>query len=429
MAKLTTHAVRQPVDLSRLSFHAGQIGALKTIDIVTVQAGDGFSADYVGSFRMSPLRRALCMDARLEFFTFYIPHRYTDGNFQQMLVEGAGGPTLMAYRYVGPGHETWHANFLATNPNNLGEVPAYMVNGYLKVFNNYFKSPDAPDYGSDPATWDNDRRQFGINCAHLKSYLTAPLPEGYTDTHGISAAGDVLDVRDLSRGEALLFQQQERHLFATRYRDIVDSLGGHAPIDTDQRPQLVQRTSMWTSGYDVNGSDQATLGQFSGRSQQAFQHTVPRFFCPEHGMMITVALVRLPHVHTNSMPYEVGCQELSYETMIHDPVMAGVGGSTDVSMATLYNGGNANAFSMAYQQHHRVAAPAHVDERYAATEGFPFIFEIPQDGTGDSVMIQPHDYDHVFQTDALAQWNIQCKSNAKCMRYLVTTRDALMSDD
>src|SRR5207302_1693976 len=42
-----------------------------------------------------------------------------------------------------------------------------------------------------------------------------------------------------------------------------------------------------SSGYDVDGTDQTSLGQFSGRVQQTYKHSVPRFFVPEHGTMFT----------------------------------------------------------------------------------------------------------------------------------------------
>src|SRR5256885_11849248 len=33
----------------------------------------------------------------------------------------------------------------------------------------------------------------------------------------------------------------------------------------DNRPLLVMRSNLWASGYDVDGTDQTSLGQFSGR--------------------------------------------------------------------------------------------------------------------------------------------------------------------
>src|SRR5207249_11925863 len=45
------------------------------------------------------------------------------------------------------------------------------------------------------------------------------------------------------------------------------------------------------------------LGQFSGRVQQTYKHSVPRFFVPEHGTMFTLALVRFPPTATKEIQY------------------------------------------------------------------------------------------------------------------------------
>src|SRR2546430_1741723 len=63
------------------------------------------------------------------------------------------------------------------------------------------------------------------------------------------------------------------------------------------------RSNLWASGYDVDGSDQTSLGQFSGRVQQTYKHSVTRFFVPEHGTMFTRALVRIPPTATKEIQY------------------------------------------------------------------------------------------------------------------------------
>src|SRR5262249_57657204 len=65
----------------------------------------------------------------------------------------------------------------------------------------------------------------------------------------------------------------------------ISSFGGKTSYDADNRPLLVMRSNLWASGYDVDGTDQTSLGQFSGRVQQTYKHSVPRFFVPEHGTM------------------------------------------------------------------------------------------------------------------------------------------------
>src|SRR5436189_89117 len=84
---------------------------------------------------------------------------------------------------------------------------------------------------------------------------------------------------------------------------LMDSFGGKTSYDADNRPLLVMRSNLWASGYDVDGTDQTSLGQFSGRVQQTYKHSVPRFFVPEHGTMFTLALVRFPPTATKEIQY------------------------------------------------------------------------------------------------------------------------------
>src|SRR5437588_449276 len=77
--------------------------------------------------------------------------------------------------------------------------------------------------------------------------------------------------------------------------------GSNVPNPDEARPLLVMRSNLWASGYDVDGTDQTSLGQFSGRVQQTYKHSVPRFFVPEHGTMFTLALVRFPPTATKEI--------------------------------------------------------------------------------------------------------------------------------
>src|SRR5438270_2109431 len=77
------------------------------------------------------------------------------------------------------------------------------------------------------------------------------------------------------------------------------------------------------SGYDVDGTDQTSLGQFSGRVQQTYKHSVPRFFVPEHGTMFTLALVRFPPTATKEIQYLNAKGALTYTDIAGDPVLYG----------------------------------------------------------------------------------------------------------
>src|SRR5206468_4659536 len=113
-----------------------------------------------------------------------------------------------------------------------------------------------------------------------------------------------IDIMGLQAAYANLHTDQERDNYIQLYHDIISSFGGKTSYDADNRPLLVMRSNLWASGYDVDGTDQTSLGQFSGRVQQTYKHSVPRFFVPEHGTMFTLALVRFPPTATKEIRSE-----------------------------------------------------------------------------------------------------------------------------
>src|SRR6185312_16563432 len=75
-----------------------------------------------------------------------------------------------------------------------------------------------------------------------------------------------------------------RDYFMQRYHDVISSFGGKTSYDADNRPLLVMRSNLSASAYDVDGTDQTSLVQFSGLVQQTYKHSLPSFFVPEHGI-------------------------------------------------------------------------------------------------------------------------------------------------
>src|SRR5438105_14414609 len=80
-------------------------------------------------------------------------------------------------------------------------------------------------------------------------------------------SSDLIDIMGLQAAYANLHTDQERDYFMQRYHDVISSFGGKTSYDADNRPLLVMRSNLWASGYDVDGTDQTSLGQFSGRVQ------------------------------------------------------------------------------------------------------------------------------------------------------------------
>src|SRR5262245_23402570 len=143
MSNIQTGAERMPHDLSHLGFLAGQIGRLITISTTRVIAGDSFEMDAVGALRLSPLRRGLAIDSTVHIVTVSVPERdvYGEQLIKLMIarVNPAPLPTVNTTGYID------HAAFLGPINPDTNKTPKHLFQGYLNIYNNYFKAPWMPD--------------------------------------------------------------------------------------------------------------------------------------------------------------------------------------------------------------------------------------------------------------------------------------------
>src|SRR5206468_663269 len=107
-----------------------------------------------------------------------------------------------------------------------------------------------------------------------------------------------------------------------------------------------------------------SLGQFSGRVQQTYKHSVPRFFVPEHGTMFTLALVRSPPTATKEIQYLNAKGALTYTDIAGDPVLYGNLPPREISMKDVFRSGDSSKkFKIAEGQWYRYA-PSYVSPAY-----------------------------------------------------------------
>jgi len=438
MSIASTSCERTPHDLSHLIFSCGKLGRLQTLSSVPVIAGDSYEENLVGSIRLSPLRRGLVVDSTVDVFSFYVPHRHIYGNeWIDFMKEGMSSDPLTQTDIA----------FLAGNTGRFGmsggsqiqggayTLPHFVPEGYDKIYNNYFKVPydDDRTYVNESTITEDGR--YGYLCANLKSIWTTPLPpnsENFAD-FGAPVAADVatINIMDLNRQYAELHTEQERDFFMQRYRDVMfDGFGGAASIDADDRPQLLKRTTFHASGYDVDGTAQETLGQYSGRVQQSFKHQVPRFFVPEHGVIWTVALVRFPVTHhsENHYLYSAGVKDITYEDIAGDPAIVGNSPPATVNGRSIFGElSNDYDFEVPHSQWYRYQ-PDVVHGDYQDVQGFPFLTDFPA-SVDDALYVQPDAYDEMFQTEQLGQWQVQARKNVNVIRRLPTSRDAILTNN
>src|SRR6516162_10548034 len=234
MSNIQTGAERMPHDLSHLGFLAGQIGRLITISTTPVIAGDSFEMDAVGALRLSPLRRGLAIDSTVDIFTFYVPHRHVYGEqWIKFLTDGVNATPLPPVNTTG---YIAHAAFLGTINPDTNKIPTHLFQGYLNIYNNYFKAPWMPDRTeANPNELNQDDARYGFRCCHLKNIWTAPLPPETELSRQMTTSTTSIDIMGLQAAYANLHTDQERDYFMQRYHDVISSFGGKTSYDADKR--------------------------------------------------------------------------------------------------------------------------------------------------------------------------------------------------
>lgn len=444
MSIAQTSSGRSPHDLSHLVFSAGQVGKLQTISSVPVIAGDSYQQNLNAAVKLSPMRRGLIMDSVIEVFSFYVPHRHVYGDeWNQFIMDGINSEPLGSPVDVNTleGHKLAHLGMNGRQdgtPNHTTQIPKWAKEGYDLIYNNYFKYPEEADWNLSMDNMTDEQGMFGYECSLKNAPFTQRLPEQGTSRElNIPSDGETatINVQELNQQYGELHTEEERELFGQRYRDVISNMGGSTHYDADNRPRLLGRTEQWASGYDVDGTDETSLGSHVGRVNQDISHNVNRFFVPEHGTVWTVMLVRFPSVHQQEANYLHKTPMPSYDEIAGDPAIIANHPRIRPTQDKFFFGAHTTSGEMGdyahsywYRQHCNLVHPL-----YDELEGYPFL---GHDGEIDYTIdtnpfpkVQAETYDRVFQTTQLAHWNMQARNNVSVMRAIPTTRDSIVTSN
>src|SRR5205807_468029 len=131
---------------------------------------------------------------------------------------------------------------------------------------NAAKEPSRAGRAEARCTYRNqDDASCSVACGWIEDRKSATQGPETELSRQMTTSTTSIDIMGLQAAYANLHTDQERDYFMQRYHDVISSFGGKTSYDADNRPLLVMRSNLWASGYDVDGTDQTSLGQFSGR--------------------------------------------------------------------------------------------------------------------------------------------------------------------
>ena len=433
---------RTLVDLSNYIDTCGKIGMLTTLNWHYVLPGDGYASTIAGRLQFSPLRRYIVKDAKIDIVSFYTPMRFIYNNWTDFIEQGSDETVTLATDFGEHGSSSNIEGWIGCkhHGSSAGKGwPAWLQNDIPKIWTHYFRPPGTI---AEPTTWNDFFAKAGIDgsanqgwgpgTAMLKTVWNTFAKDNITSSdRDVAVQSNKWSLFALDQQMAHLRTEQERDFFMTRYRDIISNMGGHAPIDADERPELIGRSSFWSSGYDVDGTDQTSLGQFTGRMSIAFMHSIPRKFIPEHGIIRHVAVVRFPPIVETETDYIAHIPQPTYRDNAGDPDLI----RNQPPMAYKPNewftdtSNSTKAGVIPFGNHLRHKANF-VHPKYAELQGFPFIKTAPVNSSSKihNQLIHKHDlYDDMFQTQQLGHWQISAKCTTPVVRRIPTARESLLA--
>lgn len=272
-----------------------------------VSPGDTWSGVGHILVRLSPLKRALIQDLRVEAYLFYVPHRLVWDKFETFVEVGPLGssansgfqggtaavsPPLLSTIKVNGDDELFMPRAKQGTPYNALRRRAYNL-----VYNEYLRDEQAA-----LITADTELPTGGQLVAPLRNWVTllrlspdlgiSAEASVTFDTQSATAAVAHVDYSEILRARAEYRAQQMRSFYGTRYHDILRSYGIRTNYQMLQRPEIVARARSKAHVSDVVETDSAGLGKLAGYGIDAIRVRMRRRSFPEHGTLLGLMWIR-----------------------------------------------------------------------------------------------------------------------------------------
>lgn len=396
----------------------GRVGHVRTLDIIPVVAGESVQLKIEGILRFAQFRREIVRDAQVDIVGFYRPHRHTYGdNWNTFIQSGVDEAiTFTGQSTAGATSDNLHGRYLLNDVP--ATIPQWLADGYLDIYNRYFKIP----------TDDDVTNQFNVPSYNLFGLPAAALPHPITTgvafdltapnsdldsndwTVNIPVSGTAdLDIRELKQVQNRYKSEIDKTWFSNRYTDVLETTWGTTVnIDADQRPEMLFRHTFMMSGTEIDGTDDASLGQYVGKTMASVSCGMPRKHFAEHGAIWLMAVVRFPHIFANERHYLLSLDNPTYKEISGDPVILAAEPPIELDRNRYLNDTSSPLTGIyePYGQWYRYQ-PHIVDPKYEELPGYPWNSYVA--GTEGNWYVDSSQYETIWQTSILENWQLHCK--------------------
>jgi len=442
---------RNTYNLSHQLHISGQIGRTQTLATIPVIAGDSLKISIDGIIRLAPTRKEIVAECQVDILAFYVKHRHVLGNQEWITFLNAGPQNGNPFTGI-PVASGYRDPFYLGIKECGSTVNKALVRGYNFIQARYFFVPNTRSNGEMTAlvnddltnldfyptneSWAQNMRQYGATAARLPHILNGGnllnslnAAGGYAELNkedwGVLIQDDspdvgLLDIRDLAQIQGRYKTVQQKNYWSAFYTDVLEQRFHTSGVNTDadKRPDYLGRATQMLSGADVNGTDDATLGSYVGKTIDRVNFNMPRRVFPEHGNVFILAVLRYPLVHTKEQHPLLVNPQPDGDLLLGDPALWENTQPVAFDPGQWIAGGsaytpNVNQVAQPYGQEYRYQ-PNRVHPNFESIPGYPFT-------QWDSATPTPwyyyfnDEYKHTFQTSQVGQW--QMHASAKVTKY------------
>lgn len=457
--------MRNQYNLSHNVSITGHIGRNQCVTVIPVIAGDGIELSIDGIFRLATTRQEIVSECQVDICAFFVKYQH--------IINVNSGSTDYWDRQLKLGLQldTEEPTFINVNPGDRNAfylgiretgafVGTHLVRAHNFVFQRAYCVPSTNGNGAWAATDLNyfpsgtlseavNHRKYGPRCARLPHILNGatvvnqPRADGlgrqYSDAdwgvlipQDTPAAGTaLLDIRDLEQIKSRYKSVQEQNYFATFYDDVIKKKWGtKVNTDADKQPDHCGRNTMFISGADVNGTGDANLGSFVGKTLGRVGFKMPRKTFQQHGLLLIYMLPRFPLAHTREQHPLLASTTWDPKKMLADPTVMAAEPVEAFDPGRWLAGGslwtpNINALQQPYGQEYRYQ-PNRIDPIFESLDGFPYT-QWDSANYNDWYYYRDNEYDDVFQDSMLGHWRSYMQVTASRFSTLPAPTTSIMA--
>lgn len=251
--------------------------------------GDTISGKISTKLMSDTLVKPLMNRTYHDLYSFYVPYRLVYPEWPDYISD----PDITDVSALPKVTDPFYENF-ENNPQ-VKSYLAFQRRSYNLIINKFFRLPNTPEYGLDTA---------GLKIAPLRptTFYKRLMDDVDISDQTIDVSGGTLTTNDLRQAFAQDRFNKTRDFYGQKYTDYLAALGVEASWSILDEPELIgmKHASLnHKTTYSTYTGDTVdpTLGQQTGDPAGTIQGqnsiSLRRTFAPEHGLICTVAVVRM----------------------------------------------------------------------------------------------------------------------------------------